>query len=131
MSDGTQGMPDGAGAREESAELIRAHGPQLARQAVELRGMDPEARPVGLILTAGTREAAQLRAALGDALGHAGDGKGLATLVPRHVALTILRQAAPRALDWLAADEAEDGQRTLPLLVATPEGFRLGRVAYP
>jgi len=130
MTDPAVSRDGGRNPKRESVELLRAHGPVLAQQALQLLAADPLARPVGLILTADAKEAVHLRNVLGNLLGPNARDKGLATLVPRETALTILRQSAPAALDWLAPDQEGDEVR-LPLLVATPRGFRLGSVPYP
>ena len=57
-------------------------------------------------------------------------GRGFVGLVPREFAVTILGANAQATLDWLEPMN-EGGQRRLPLVVATKDGFRLGASDLP
>jgi hypothetical protein len=55
-------------------------------------------------------------------------GAGFVGLVPREVAVQILRASTPAALEWLAPDEP--GDTKLPVAVMMTAGTRMGVVNY-
>lgn len=115
--------------REQSIQLMDEHGPSLAKEAAQVAAQQPEAQLVGLIVTPDAAEAKRLAEALSEATGQDLRGRGFVGLVPREFALTILRSNAPATLDWLEP-QAVGGERRLPLIVATKDGFRLGARRY-
>lgn len=116
--------------QEQSIRLMDDHGPSLAREAADVAAQQADAQLVGLIVTPDAGEAKRLAEALSNATGQDLRGRGFVGLVPREFALTILRSNAPATLDWLEP-EAVGGERRLPLVVATKDGFRLGASEYP
>ena len=116
--------------QQRSFELLEEHKETLAAQAAETTARDPRARPVGLILDEGTSELAQLRSAL-ERAGAPPVPKGtMVCVVPRELALKILRTNHPATLDWLDSNEGEHGGHRLPLVAITPGGARLGAIDY-
>ncbi len=115
--------------QEESLRLLEEHKNALAKEAREMLAENPEAHPVGLIMTPDASEAQAFAKALKAGTGQDLRGRGFVGLVPREMALSILRSNAPASLDWLEP-KTVGSTRRLPLVCATGKGFRLGSVEF-
>jgi hypothetical protein len=111
-----------------SEELIKQHAPKLADEIRELLAEHPGAKTVGLILEAGAKEAEPFRQALEAQMGQPFGGAGFFGLVPRKMAVDILRTSMPAALEWLEPDEPHETK--LPVVVVMRDGIRLAVVNY-
>jgi hypothetical protein len=120
---------DGKGNRMHPSEkLIKQHAPKLAQEIRELVTEHPGAKAVGLILEAGAAEAEPFRRAMEAQSGQTIGGAGFFGLVPRKMAVDILRTTMPAALEWLEPDEPHESR--LPVVVVMKAGIRLGVVNY-
>jgi hypothetical protein len=120
--------PSGGGRRRH--ELLEQHRTVLVTNATELATEHPDVQLVGLVLDPGVEVAAPFRKALEEATGLSLRGQGFVGVVPRDFVLRVLRADAPQALDWLEDATADGERRTLPLVCATEDGFRLDHVDY-
>jgi hypothetical protein len=104
-------------------------GQKLAKDAAEVLAEDPRASIAGLILESRTPEAEGLWALVEQAMGEAILGPRCAGLIPKALAVEILKlNAGCDAIAWLEQN-AVPGQ--LPVLVSMEHGFRMGVVAIP
>lgn len=113
----------------DALQLLQEHGPSLAEEAGDLCHQHPELQPVGLVLSPDAPEVEPIRRMLEQLTRQDLTGKGFIGLVPRSVAVAILRVTAPSALEWLPS-KTEGPERTLPLLALMRDGCRVGGIDY-
>jgi hypothetical protein len=104
-------------------------GERLAKDAAEVLAEDPNANVAVLILEGRTPEVESLWALVEQAMGKPMAGSRCAGLIPRPLAVEILRRnAGPEAVKWL---EENGVPGRLPVLVSMEHGFRMGVVEIP
>ncbi len=107
----------------DSEALLNQHGKELLAEAREMLAKAPMARVCGIVATADSRDADQLRAAIRRLTGDALPPGKLVGLMPR-AAIEPMLQANVDAAHW--AEEEWQPQRVLPVLASTRDGMRFG-----
>jgi hypothetical protein len=120
--------PEPRGAQD-AIQLLQLHGPSLAEEAGDLCQQHPEIQPVGLVLAPDAPAAFEIGRLLEQITKVDLHGKGFIGLVPRSVAVSILRVTAPAALEWLPP-QSDGSERTLPLVALMRDGCRVGGIDY-
>lgn len=119
--------------QQQSFDLIDQHRAALAEEAARIAAEEPvvaAAGLAGLIVTAEAPEAEQLLKAIG--LPAEAAQSGFLGIVPRELAVAILRDVAEPAVDELARLEAKvaAGMRPLAIVLLAKDGLRLGLASY-
>ena len=107
----------------------------MVEGAREFIAEHPGVGAVALVHQSPSEEAAQMRALLESQADQEAtadvilDG-GFCLTVPRHVGLEVLRQRAPRLLDWLESAEVVDGRQRIPFICVAHDGYSLGVIEF-
>lgn len=109
--------------------MLEEHQDELAHQAREMVRAEPGVQPVGMVMETDAPEVHELREAFESEMGRDLGGSVISCLMPRELALEVLRRNAPASLDWLEPT-GEGAERRLPLVAVTCDGMRLGAVPY-
>lgn len=118
------------GEQQQSFEMLEEHRHALLDDARELLQKHPQLEVVGLILDGSASEAAEFHAKYAPKGTPPVAGSGVLAVVPRAIAIQMLRKHAPAMLDWLPPSQRPDGSRALPLCAVTRNGYRFGAIAY-
>ena len=103
----------------------------LVEEARSVLAAHPTADPVGLLLEATSPVAQAFIAATEKATGHKFRAKGFAGVMPRHVAVEILKDQSPELLEMLENEPGGEGlMRRLPMIAVTKDGARMLVVEY-
>jgi hypothetical protein len=111
----------------DSEELLHRHGPELAREAVAMRGSST--RPLaGLILMPDSHDATAFRQAFAKVTGALLPVGVMVALCPRLLVEPLLTSSIG-AEQW--REESWQEQSVLPVLVSAPDGIRFGLFRMP
>ena len=105
----------------DSEDVLKRYGPELARQARQFLAANPGKKVAGLIAAPDAKEAAPLRQAR--PAGQAPSPDPLTGIIARRGVEPLLTQMVGTD-QWL--ESPGEPQRTLPVVVATRDGFRFG-----
>ena len=106
---------------------VAPHRAALVEQALATHLEQPGLRVVGLVIEPDAPEAEAFRRLLPPELRAA--GQGFVGTMPRDIAVRLLGEIAPGALDWLEDDGAGARQR-LPVIFAAKRGVRTTSIEY-
>ncbi len=103
----------------------------LVEEARSVLAAHPTADPVGLLLEATSPVAQTFITATEKATGQKFRAKGFAGVMPRHVAVEILKDQSPELLEMLENEPGGEGlMRRLPMIAVTKDGARMLVVEY-
>lgn len=126
----TPGSFDDFEQQQRSFDVIEQHRATLATEALAIAAEQPHVAIAGLIVEADAPEAEALLTAIG--LPEEARRTGFLGIVPRELAVAILRDVAAEAVDELGRIEAKvhAGTRPLPIVLLAKDGLRLGLASY-
>jgi hypothetical protein len=119
--------PDPAPLQGETDDPVAPHRAALVEQALATHRGQPDLRVVGLVIEPDAPEAEAFLRLVPPALRAA--GQGFVGTMPRDVAVRLLGEIAPGALDWLD-DDGAGARRRLPVIYAAKRGVRTTSIEY-
>jgi hypothetical protein len=109
--------------QKQSEWMLTQNAARLAAEAREIVAKHPQAKAVGLVLADDSSEAALFRELVLRTSGEVAPPGHVVIVVPRKMALDILKLNSPATLEWLDSTPVR-----LPLVAATKDGHRLAAV---
>jgi len=118
---------DPADRRDEADDPVAPHRAALIAQARLTHREQPGLRVVGLVIEPDAPEAEAFRRLLPPEL--RATSQGFVGTMPRDVAVRLLGEISPAALDWLE-DDGAGPRRCLPVIYAAKQGVRTTSIEY-
>jgi hypothetical protein len=106
---------------------VAPHRAALVEQALATHRELPDLRVVGLVIEPDAPEVEAFRQILPPGVRTA--DQGFVGMMPREVAVRLLGEMAPGALDWLE-DDGAGARRLLPVIYAAKRGVRTTSIEY-